>query len=86
MYKLFKNKLFIEFIDVMLSYNLFENYSFDWYLESGELVEGGMGVVFIKYYFLNVKYILEKYKNIFLFYLLNIDKWLILIYIDDDKF
>ncbi|HCV03004.1 MULTISPECIES: SpoIIE family protein phosphatase [Pseudoalteromonas] len=85
MYKLPKNKLLIEFTDAMPSYNLFENHSSDWHLESGELVEGGMGVALIKHYFPNAKYTSEKHKNTFSFHLSNIDKRPTLIYIDDDK-
>ncbi|MAD02964.1 MAG: fused two-component system sensor histidine kinase/response regulator/phosphatase [Pseudoalteromonas sp.] len=85
MHKLPDKQLLIEFKDSMPSYDLFNQQASGWQLDSGELVEGGMGVALIKHYFPNACYKTVGQQNTFSFCLTNIDKRPTLIYIDDDK-
>ncbi len=85
MHKLPDKQLLIELKDSMPSYDLFNQQASGWQLDSGEFVEGGMGVALIKHYFPNDCYKTVGQQNTFSFCLTNIDKRPTLIYIDDDK-
>lgn len=84
-FKVSNQQLRIEFKDSFKSYDIFNNHSSNWEIDSGELVEGGMGVALIKHYFPNASYNTHHQFNTFSFCLNNIDKRPTLIYIDDDK-
>ncbi|MEI8669419.1 MULTISPECIES: ATP-binding protein [unclassified Pseudoalteromonas] len=55
----------LTFIDELAPYNLFKNNNSSWKIDSGKLVEGGMGVELIRYYFKDADYITKNGKNFF---------------------
>ncbi|ALQ07892.1 MULTISPECIES: SpoIIE family protein phosphatase [Pseudoalteromonas] len=74
----------LTFIDELAPYNLFKNNNSSWKIDSGKLVEGGMGVELIRYYFKDADYITKNGKNFFSFPLEQIDRRPTIIYVDDD--
>ncbi|GAA59837.1 hypothetical protein P20652_1701 [Pseudoalteromonas sp. BSi20652] len=72
------------FIDELTPYNLFKNNNSTWKIDSGDLVEGGMGVELIRHYFKEADYITYEGKNYFSFPLEHIDSRPTVIYVDDD--
>ena len=74
----------LTFIDELTPYNLFKNNNSSWTIDSGALVEGGMGVELIRHYFKDADYVTKEGKNFFSFPLKHIDRRPTVIYVDDD--
>ena len=75
----------LEIVDDLSPYNLFELNESDWDINSGVLVEGGMGVELIRHYFPEADYCTSNNKNHFSVPLMQGKDKPKAIYVDDDK-